>query len=233
MQIPRKIDDRLQDAIVSIQFEPGVPGNAVEGYFHSVLKDMYNTVSLNQPGTIKIDQLIVQPQQTFYIIGEGKFRVEVNANSITFNLIGSYTGWDEYSKTLTTTLSPLIEKGIIAKISRIGIRYISVFDHIRIFDHLKSSLHLEPFDQTSSRAQFRIELEQGPFLMIVTLINAFPKTDGGIYSITDVDTIKVFDSIKIQANEVLEWLEKGHSEQKKVFFSLLKQDFIDSLNPIY
>lgn len=233
MQIPRKIDDRLQDAIVSIQFEPGVPGNAVEGYFHAILKDAYKTVSLSQSSTVQIDQLVIQPQQTFYILSEGKFRVEITSNSITFNLIGFYAGWDEYRKVLTETLSPLIDKGVIAKISRIGLRYISVFDHIRVFDHIKPSFRFEPFDQTSSKAQFRIELDRDPFLMILTLVNAYPKTDGSIYSITDVDTIKLFESTGLKANDVLKWLENGHTEQKEVFFSLLKQEFIDSLNPKY
>lgn len=159
--------------------------------------------------------------------------MEINAKSITFNLIGSYTGWDEYRKTLTANLLPLIEKGVIAKISRIGIRYISVFDQIRIFDNIKSSLKFAPFDDNSSRAQFRAEMDRGPFLMIVTLLNAFPKTDGEIYSITDVDTIKVFDPIKLHTGEILKWLEDAHTEQKTVFFSLLKKEFIDSLNPEY
>lgn len=233
MQIPRKIDDRLQDAIVSIQFEPGVPEKTVEGYFHANLKDLYQPVLLNQSNTIQINQLIVQPQQTYYVHKEGHFRVEIGVNSITFNLIGAYAGWSQYRKVMNDTLSPLIEKGVITKVSRIGIRYISVFDQIRIFDQVKSTLRFDPFDETSSRAQFRIELNRDPFLIVISLINAIPKTDGDLYSITDMDTIKVFDPERLPANEVMDWLENGHTEQKEVFFSLLKQEFINFLNPTY
>ena len=233
MKIPRKIDDRLRDAIVSVQFEPGVAANAVEGYFDVLFKDTFEAISLGQPNRIQIDQLVIQPQQTFYIQREKKFRVDITSNSITFNLINEYLGWKEYSTVLKETLTLLLKEKVIAKVNRIGIRYISVFDQLRIFDKIKPNLRFLPFDENSSRAQFRIELDRDPFLVIVTIINAFPKPEGEIYSVIDIDTIKIFDLPEVSSQEILKCLEAGHSEQKEVFFSLLEQEFIQSLHPEY
>jgi|GEM_PF-5229034 len=38
MKIPRKIDDRLREAIVNLQFVPGVPETAVWGYFYRLFE---------------------------------------------------------------------------------------------------------------------------------------------------------------------------------------------------
>ena len=237
MRIPRKIDDRLKDAIVSLQFEPGVPANAVEGAFYTLLKDNFQEITLGQSNTIQIDQLIIQPQKSFYVHQDGKFRVDINANSITFNLVDTYAGWHEYFHVIRETLTPLFENKIILSAVRIGIRYISVFEQIRIFDCINSTLSFNPFDDKSSKAQFRIELDRNPFQVIVTLLNAFPKTFEGplseFYSVTDIDTIKMFLPGESNIKNVLLWLDSGHSEQKEVFFSLLQQEFISSLNPEY
>lgn len=237
MRIPRKIDDRLKDAIVNFQFEPGIPGNAVEGAFLSLLKSEFQAVSIGQANSIQIDQLIIQPQQSFYVHRDGKFRVDINANSITFNLIDGYAGWSEYFAVIVSTLTSLFEAKIISKVFRIGVRYISVFDQQRIFDNIIPNLSFNPFDGTSSRAQFRIELPRQDFLVILTLINAFPKTVDEkikeIYSVIDIDTFKLFNPMISSATELLPWLNKAHDEQKEVFFSLLKQEFINSLNPQY
>lgn len=237
MRIPRKIDDRLKDAIVNIQFQSSLPGNAVEGAFFSLLKSEFQVVTIGQSNAIQIDQLVIQPQQSFYVHKDGKFRVEINASSITFNLIDGYAGWNEYFAIISSTLTSLFEEKIISQVFRVGVRYISVFDHERIFDQIVPKLSFAPFDTTSSRSQFRIELPRQDFLVIVTLINAFPKTVGEdvkeIYSVIDIDTFKLFEPMLSSGTELLKWLNSAHDEQKETFFSLLKQEFIDSLNPQY
>lgn len=237
MRIPRKIDDRLKDAIVNVQFQSSLPGNAVEGAFLSLLKNEFQVVTIGQSNAIQIDQLVIQPQQSFYVHKEGKFRVDIKASSITFNLIDGYAGWNEYFTVISSTLSALFEEKIISHAFRIGVRYISVFDQERIFDHIVPKLSFAPFDSTSSRSQFRIELPRQDFLVILTLINAFPKTVGEdvkeIYSVIDIDTFKLFDPLVSSGPELLKWLNGAHDEQKEVFFSLLKQEFVDSLNPQY
>ena len=237
MRIPRKIDDRLKDAIVNVQFQPGIPGNAVEGAFFTLCKGEFQVVTIGQSNAIQIDQLIIQPQQSFYVHRDGKFRVDINANSITFNLIDGYAGWREYFTIIRSTLSALFDAKIISRALRVGVRYISVFDQQRIFDQIIPELNFNPFDETSSRAQFRIELPRQDFLVILTLINAFPKTVGDdvkeIYSVIDIDTFKLFEPMIESGTDLLKWLDGAHDEQKEVFFSLLKQEFVDSLNPLY
>jgi uncharacterized protein (TIGR04255 family) len=235
MRIPRKIDDKLKDAIVNIQFTSGIPADAVVGSFFSLLKTHFNAISLGPAGAIRLDQLTIQPQQSFYIHKEGKFRVDITAESITFNLTEKYEGWNNYINVIEETLIPLFQEKVITKVNRIGVRYISIFDGVRIFDNIIPQITFAPLDDLSSRSQFRIELNRADFLAIVSIVNAYPTVlenkNTDIFSVVDIDIIKVTNSQIASFENVMNTIQKAHHEQKQLFFSLLKQEFIKSLNP--
>jgi len=159
----------------------------------------------------------------------------VTSNSITFNLTDKYYGWEEYFKVIKRTLGLLFENEVIGKINRIGVRYISIFEKVRIFDNIVPNISFAPFDGQSSRGQFRIEIDRDDFLAIVSIVNAYPlvleNNSSDVFSVVDIDIIKAINATNETFAGVLDIIQRAHYEQKQMFFSLLKKEFINSLNP--
>ena len=49
----------------------------------------------------------------------------------------------------------------------------------------------------------------------------------------DVDVIKLFNDSNDTSQFYLSFINSAHTKQKEVFFSLLKDDFLKTLNPEY
>ena len=236
MEFPKKIDDRLKDAIVDLQFASNVPLETMAGYFHSMnvqeLQDnpAFSSINLIAQG------LVIESNQTFFLTKDGCFRINVTGKNITFNLVNKYEGWDNYFPIIKKMTKPIFENNLIGQVQRIGVRYINQFDSIRIFDHIKATIRFDAAP-VNSRGQFRIEFEQDGFLCIVTLVNSYPASppnDNKYLSLFDVDIVKnISENQKITHEETIAIINDAHITEKKVFFSLLKNDFLRTLNPVY
>ncbi len=52
-------------------------------------------------------------------------------------------------------------------------------------------------------------------------------------SIIDIDVIKDFSPIESSKNVILNKIDNAHTIEKEIFFTLLKNDFLKTLNPEY
>ncbi len=243
MRIPRKIDDRLTDAIVNIQFNPGVPADAVVGYFHNLAGNLYDVTSgnntpvfppFNAPG------FLIEQQGFFAIDSKSGIRVDVSAKQINFNITAGYRGWDLYSGLIGQTLEPLFAQKVIRKVNRLGLRYVSDFKQVRVFEQINATMQIQAFNPELAKTQFRTEFQtdSGSYA-IVSLSNAYPtfveqtgQPDGGISSRVDIDIIRGYDSQEaISFDQLITQVHQAHDEQKQLFFSLLKDEFVQTLNP--
>ena len=245
MRIPRKIDDRLTDAIVNIQFNPGVPADAVIGYFHSLTRDLYDITSgdsdsafspFNAPG------FLIEQRSFFAINSELGVRIDVSERQINFNITSGYIGWDRYSKLIEQTLQLLFDHKIIRKINRLGLRYVSDFANTRLFQHIGATLQLHVLNPSMEKSQFRTEFTTANgFYAILSLSNAYPtfveqtgQPDGAMSSRVDIDVIRVYlpqDAVSFA--QLVSQIQQMHDEQKQLFFSLLTDEFVQTLNPQY
>lgn len=248
MQNPRKIDDRLKDAIVNIQFVAGVPADAVVGYFHSILREelQESTHFFNQLN-IATNGLTIEANSSFFITKNERFRIDINPQNLTFNLLDGYhdllngqDGWKGYLPTVHRFVKPLIEKNVIKQVQRIGVRYISQFENVSIYDctNLKVDLGI---DTTTRRGQLRVEFEKKGFLNVITLLNSYPNStvtpdniNDSFFSLIDIDVIKNFAPDQhLSFDELIAHLNEAHDTEKDLFFSLLNPAFLQSLNPTY
>lgn len=246
MSNPKRIDDRLKDAIVNIQFVSGVPADTVVGYFHSIcreyLKDSHNF--FNQ-FNIATAGLTIEANSSFFVTKNERLRIDISPQNITFNLLSGYNnlfngkdGWSGYFSLVQEIVRPLFEQGIIKQVQRIGVRYISQFENVSIYDctNLKVDLGIEAMPR---RGQLRVEFEKENFWSIITLLNNYPITvssnlGNSFFSLIDIDVIKNFSSTQfLSFEDLVKDLDKAHDIEKKIFFSILNPVFLQSLNPIY
>lgn len=238
--LPKKIDDNLKDAIVNVQFLPNVPQETVVGYFHSMHREeLVSTPSQNKLNFLEAS-ISFESSQPYFVTRDERFRIDVNGQSITFNLLGQYAGWNDYFPVVSKYLKSLFDLEIIKEVQRISIRYINQFDGVRIYEHLVGSLSINSVPE-NSRGQTRIEFQEDDYLTVITLVNGYPATAINSdskpeteFSLIDIDIIKGFPPrSKLTFEESVGFLEKAHDLEKIRFFSLLKKEFLETLNPQY
>lgn len=230
MRIPRKIDDRLKDAIVNIQFTTTSTQEEILECLKKVLVEDYEFIDLKGIHSL--------PAEIGTVLGVHKnklFRLDVTQNALTFNLIEGYAGWQKYFDVVKDTLSKVGKTGFITAINRIGLRYISTFENTDIFDNLKVAIDLSAFNPDATRTHLRTEVLRGEFWNVITLLNKIPQDDGSkdYFSVIDIDTIKIFEQPTTDYPYIIEKIDDAHIAQVSTFFSLLKPDFLATLNPQY
>jgi uncharacterized protein (TIGR04255 family) len=134
----------------------------------------------------------------------------------------------------------LTERNIILGFSRIGIRYISEFPNIDILDKIKLNFNMSGLNKPISNGNFRIEWQDSQHQIIANIGSKLPissiidtsERKPDFVSLIDIDII--IQDLEIEINDALfELLEVSHQKQKEIFFGLLDDDFLASLNPEY
>jgi len=242
MKIPKKISpDNLIATIVQVLFESPISSELFLGTFNSLFSDSLKFVAASPKKTEiipKIGELLLEPiEKGFFLDKEEKIKVEVTGNSLGFNLYKSYVGWEKYFALIGSIIGKLFAAGYIKEINRIGVRYISQFAKVNLFDSLNINLSIQLPNNDLNSAQIRTEFNEDAFRVILNLINRINQVNGELrknlnVSIVDIDVIQ--EKIKLDNSKiVLETIANCHQKQKSIFFSLLKPEFLETLNPEY
>jgi len=240
MRLPRTIKPcPILEAIVEVRFEPDIPEEAVFGIVYQSFKKDYNHVQVENLPILQVPEAVLRKdpnlkykphyrlQRNGLILGLGP-RVWSLSNA------SGYLGWAKYSEALLDTIDRISSASIMKAPLRFGLRYINAFDD-DIFDNitLKVSHDDGPFscDQLAIRAQ----VPTGDFTTTLQISNrASFKSNGGqnVGSVIDLDIWTESEVEKLLTGP-REFIEKSHAEEKKLFFSLLTEEFLASLNPEY
>ncbi|OYU67917.1 MAG: hypothetical protein CFE22_02580 [Cytophagaceae bacterium BCCC1] len=236
MLLPKKIDDGLKDAIVSLKFISNLPKGTELGVFYLKFKDFLKPVNISNPTFVPGSNLIIEKQANSFLSQDENFRIEFNSSEIIFNIQKIYKGWEEFFEFIKAVVIKLFDDGIISGVYRIGLRYISQFENISIFDNVNAKISLD-LVHGDVRGQSRFELSKDDFFIILSMSNrqVVPQdySKAEFVSIIDVDVIKDFSTIEPSKNIVLVKVEDAHRIEKEIFFTLLKKDFLETLNPEY
>jgi uncharacterized protein (TIGR04255 family) len=244
MKIPRKITpDNIKDSIVQIVFNPACPPELVIGRFEYHLQTMFEFKGGGPPSSKQVFKLPDGNEFNFESGIAGGFfldkkelvKVNVTSNTLTFNSFSGYPGWETMHGTIKSTVREMLEKGIIEAVLRIGVRFISQFNEIEIFQKLKLSLTLNISNKRFATTQIRSEYEEDGFKIILNILNNFPRTEKNVqqkFSTVDIDVIKFYASSN-DINDINDGVDKAHFKQKSIFFSLLSDEYLRTLNPEY
>jgi uncharacterized protein (TIGR04255 family) len=145
--------------------------------------------------------------------------------------LAPYAGWNEFYKRLDGLVKKVKKLNIIKSFSRIGIRYINRFD-VNVFDIVNLNIELPSHQLNNCETFVRSEIPTGDFKSTLQISNSvvlLQKDQTIKYSVIDIDTF-----VENPQGDINVLINKGHLEEKKLFFTLLKPDFIKSkLNPEY
>ncbi len=244
MKLPKKIHpDNLVDTIVEIRMRPQFPPELWAGMVSSRLLEngyVYRAIpqfSINLPPELKqtldIQRTLVPGMGLFL---KGDMRLLMQNNSLIFNCnLGKYVGWSTYSSEIEKGIKAVKDCGISKVFDRIALRYISEYKDMPILDKIKGVIDFKETGLDLCTQELKLSKTDGNAKVFVSLSNLIRRRNQHgeyIASLFDVNVFENFpetDSIDVLMGS----LNKNHEIEKGTFFGLLKDDFIQSLNPEY
>lgn len=236
--LPHKIEIcPIVDTVVEIRFSSTIFSNAVFGMVYSEFQKDYPRVE-KLPILQLPDQLReIDPNLKFkphYRISDGKYTIQIGPDVFTIGSPIPYVGWPEFSEQIYSLYLRLFKLNIISNVLRLGVRYVNFFED-DIFSKIKLSLSIDNNEHKSKNTLIRTEIDKNGFTNTIHIANDVTRAVGSKVfkgSIIDIDTSRNYIDARFLTdfkNEV----ESAHSTEKELFFSLLKDDFLKFLKPIY
>jgi uncharacterized protein (TIGR04255 family) len=235
--LPKKISPcPIVEAIVELRFSSAVLPDAVFGIIYQVFKDEFP----REPEKLPILQLpepvrSMDPglqYQPYYKLTSGNLIFQIGPRVISLSNVKDYMGWETFSKRIKEVFSKVERLKIIKSVERLGIRYINFFK-LDIFSSINLRILMNDNPLNTLRTTLKAEIQDNDFINILQVANAAQATiENQVItgSVIDIDTVSK-DIGDTFFTEMENLLEKGHNIEKNLFFSLLKKEFLSSLNP--
>lgn len=223
---------------IEIRFTPNFPPDAVVGVAYNLLSQngvctLIQLPIMQLPADIRSKDPQFKYQPTHTITNQDIF-VHVGPNVAIIQIPSlDYPGWQVFREKINGIVSTLCTSNLIREIGYIGLRYINFFPNINIFDKIK--LRIEGLAQKGRSTIFRTELDNKNFTNVLQISdgvhvkNTRQDCDGSLIDITTV----TLPQHGLTLDNSMSHIDKIRAGEKELFFSLLKQDFLDSLSPEY
>lgn len=236
VRLPKKISPcPILESIVELRFDSPFPSDAIFGIIYNEFKTDYPNVQelpiLQLPEIVRKQDPILKYKPSYKLSSDDNFLFQVGARTISLISLSPYSGWEVFSEKIKDLVQRIKKLEIVSAYSRAGIRYINGFD-CNILEKINLSLNMTEKSFTDLDSSIRLEVPTGKFISTLQIANNAQVTKTGAVakgSVIDIDTY-----IENPTNDIIDLIESGHSEEKKLFYTLLKKEFVEQeLNPEY
>jgi uncharacterized protein (TIGR04255 family) len=236
--LPNKIDIcPIIETVVEIRFTTSLFSNAVFGIIYNEFQKDYPTVEklpiLQMPEQLRD----IDPNFKFkphYKVSNGRFTIQIGPDVLAIGSVIPYVGWEEYSNQIFKFYDKLFKLNIISQVTRLGVRYVNFFE-TDIYANIKLALKIDNNEHSCNNTIIRTEIKENEFTNLIQIANNVTHIRDGKQltgSIIDIDTFRDYSVFSFSVDYKKE-VDTAHNSEKKLFFSLLKDEFIKSLKPIY
>jgi uncharacterized protein (TIGR04255 family) len=235
MNLPKVIDPcPIVEAVSEIRFTANVPDDAVYGALYGVLSTEFPKAEtlpiLQLPEALRVAEPNLKFQPHYTLSGE-QYNVRLGPHVFSLAINAPYQGWDSFRLTFFSVLERIRNSGIVTAVHRLGLRYINVFPG-DVLDRLKLQIALNGAPLHGRNTFVRSTLQDADIHLLIQCGNDTNIKSGGKSlegTIVDIDASK--DSPEF--GELDKLLDSEHLAEKTLFFRLLKEDFLATLNPQY
>jgi uncharacterized protein (TIGR04255 family) len=238
MLIPQKINPcPIIEAIVELRFISDMPSDAIFGVIYNEFKNEYLNVEklpiLQLPDAVRTHDSNFKFQPHYKLLHKN-YIFQIGPNVLSVVNVNGYVGWNQFASKIKETIDRINNLSVLKKFIRLGIRYINFFE-LDVFDNINLKILLSENLFESEQITFRSTIKSDKFFTNLQILNngnilikKVPKSG----SLIDIDTY-IQDEKRINFSNITDLLEEGHIEEKKLFFNLLKDEFIKKYNPEY
>lgn len=242
MKIPISIDPcPIVEAIIEVRIDTKTPGEAILGV-------VYNEFKADYPDIEKLPILQIPEQfrssdpnlmfKPYYQLKNDRTIIQIGTKVVSFVNVGEYLGWSTFSEKGYNVFERLFHNFEIKKTHRVAVRYVNLFKESNIFNNLKLQIKLSDQDFSKHEINLVANVPSSNCSSRLSIVNNAQvsvnnKTHSG--SMVDIDTVITDcpEDIHTSISTFKSCIEKAHDEEKKLFYQLLRDDYIATLNPKY
>ena len=240
---PRRINpNKIVDGTIEIRFESELPSEIVLALIFNEMHEKWGKGEQSPvaqlPKALRDlrPELKYQPTQ-FWKLKEGR-RLNVGPNMIALaaNVV-------ESGESFIAEFEQIVQRWelskVLGKLTRVGIRYINLFENENIYENSTLKLELPGYDLPHSfPTLIRTELDREKFIGILQVVNKASVEHSGARtrsgSILDIDVVTKSDFLlHADLKFIAALLSEMHEVADKIFFATLREDYVATLNPEY
>lgn len=237
MNLPVEISPNpLVISTVELRLEINVSANEVIPYFFNLFSQEFPKF---ESTNILPEMRVHNPALEYaadYTMSNDSFRILFSKKSVAFENVGEYKFWANYFGFIKNCVEKLYSLGIIVKTERIGVRYASVLGSRQSFTQIFKNTPTLSIGLEEKIEIYRTVIFKQDFKMALhiatnakTTQTATQITREGVY----IDIDASVENPPNNYNDILKRIDELHTEEKHLFFGLLKESFIETLNPKY
>lgn len=238
--VPKRITPcPIAESVIEVRFDTDFPADAVFGVIFERVKANYPKLIrlpiLQLPAPILASDLELKYKPHYRLVSKDKTAVQIGPRTISLVASGEYPGWVAYSEKFRDLISLTEKAGVIKTITRLGLRFINFFEGQNVFEKITLNLRTNDTPFESDELYIRSVIKLNGFNNTLQISNGAKwKVGNGEKkgSIIDIDVVKIGT---LGLKDVAEaTLEQAHAVEKRIFFGLIKDDFLkNSLKPEY
>ena len=235
-KLPKKISPcPIIEAIFEMRFDSELPEDAIFGVLYSKFRNKYKKVE--QLPILQLPQVVrAQDQNLIYVphykLSSGNTIIQIGPKVFSLANVGEYVGWDEFSEQIQRAHKEVEDTKVVSNLNRVALRYINIFEDINILTTTNFKAYLGEVKLNNEKINFSAEMPSKKSISQLKIINSAEAIISGRQikgSIIDIDSVvnpKDFNSF-------LSAIEYSHTEEKALFYKVLGEQFIKTLNPEY
>ncbi|MDD8019191.1 MAG: TIGR04255 family protein [Bacteroidota bacterium] len=238
MKLPKKITPcPIVEALVEVRFESDLPGEAIFGIIYNAFQKEFPKFDklpiLELPDQIRSNDPNLK-YLPHYKLSVGDYIIQVGPKVFSFSNINEYVGWEVFYKEISLIFKKINELRIIKETQTWSFRCINIFPEINIFEKSDLNITLKK-NRLEKDINLLINLPSNGFVNVLRMVSFAELVSGSGKllrgSVIDIDTKSSEKSSDCSDMERI--ISAAHLEEKKLFFSLLEDEYIKSLKPEY
>lgn len=239
MELPIKITPcPIIESNIEVRFNTLLPGDAIIGMVYSVFQPIYSNCRLEQlpimqiPADLRRQDPNLKDKPT-HILHTDKFNAHIGPSVFILGIPGDYPGWEDMQVVIKDFLTNIQKVNIVTSVTYVGLRFLNFFKS-NIFEKINLKIDFNGNFTAGKGTIFRTEFEHEHFINALQITNSVHVKNNIIDadgSLIDITTI-----VKGRFNKLTDCIDHiniAHKGEKELFFSLLKKEYLESLNPQY
>lgn len=165
--------------------------------------------------------------------------VQVGEHIVSLNCRRPYSGWNKFASDIRDLAKVVRDTGLIDRLERFSLKYVNLFELDRPLGLgcLNLDLRLGKYEIGTRPVHFRTEIKEDDSTHIIQIASPAEAALPGVQErlkgvLLDIDTIKNLEEDE-SWSDLDSWLDDVHTACKRMFFSLLKPETVDRLEPEY
>jgi uncharacterized protein (TIGR04255 family) len=239
-KLPKEIEPcPIIEAAFEIRFNTSTPWVELPGVVSKILDPQFTErreLDLNKtPDEVK-KHLPGAAYLPHYQFLSERFIINLAPQMVGFCVVpGTYPGWSVLIEELHKFLDRALSEGFINEGARLGVRYTDFFS-TNIFKHISLRIDIAGLAIEDKERQFITVFKEGSMTVRLKLV------DGALYSkeqellkgsIFDIDVAINAMDFELESGNIIHQFAEAHSLIKNLFFGLITQEYLNTLNPTY